>query len=97
MALRKIIDLSGKTVLRTEFGNIETGNNQISISAYIKVLNVNGNKEQVIASVQFTSDKITYNQNFNVPVNVTNDSSNYIKQTYEYLKTLPEFSGSEDC
>ena len=97
MALRKIIEISGKTILQTLFGSIETGDSQVSVSAYIKVLSVNGNKENATAIVRFTSDKITYDRTFDIPVSVADDAANYIKQAYQHLKSLPEFATAEDC
>ena len=56
MALRKIIEVEGKTVIQTSLGNIENGTQRISFSAYVKVTSINGGKDQVIANVQFTGD-----------------------------------------
>jgi hypothetical protein len=94
MALRKIIEIEGKSIIQTPIGVFETGTQTISFLAYIKVINVNGDKNQIAANVNFKGkDKESYKM-YQVPVN---NGDNYIAQTYRYLKTLPEFEGAEDC
>lgn len=65
--------------------------------AYLKVINVAGNKNnlQIVVGVFDKKDgglveKI--NSAF-----VPNLEDNFIKQAYRHLKTLPEFSGATDC
>lgn len=97
MALRKIIQAEGKSVIHTEIGNIENGVQSVSFPAYIKVVSINGNKAQVIANVNFKGDVQQFNKQYQVPVSVEFGSSNFIKQIYQHLKTLPDFEGAEDC
>ncbi len=97
MALRKIIEAEGKSVIQTSIGNIENGTQRISFSAYIKVTLVNGNKNQINANVHFAGDVAQFTKQYQVPVSVQSDAPNFIKQVYEYLKTLEEFAGAEDC
>jgi hypothetical protein len=97
MALRKIIDVEGKSIIQTSFGNIQNGTKRVSFSAYVKVIEISGNKTQVVANVSFKSDVQQFNKEYVVPVSVEADSSNFIAQVYEHLKTLEEFAGAIDC
>jgi hypothetical protein len=97
MALKKIIELEGDTVLNTFYGNIKTGKSKLAIAAYIKVQNVSGNKNSLNATVIFTDDTIQFSKNYSFSASVADGSPNFIKQAYEYLKTLSEFENSEDC
>jgi hypothetical protein len=97
MALKKIIELEGDTVLNTLYGNVKTGKSKLAIAAYIKVQNVSGNKNNLNATVMFTDDAIQFSKNYAFPASVADGAPNFIKQAYEYLKTLPEFENSEDC
>jgi hypothetical protein len=97
MALRKIIEAEGKAVIQTPTGIIENGIQRVSFSAYVKVISINGNKAQVTASVHFAGDVAQFTKQYQVPVSVEAGSPNFIEQVYKHLKTLPEFSGAEDC
>ncbi|OBQ36116.1 MAG: hypothetical protein AN484_25890, partial [Aphanizomenon flos-aquae WA102] len=65
--------------------------------AYVKVISVNGNKNQINGHVRFTGDVAEFTRQYQVPVSVADGAPNFIKQVYEHLKTLPEFVGAEDC
>ena len=97
MALRKIIELEGKSTIETLVGNIENGVQKVYFSAYIKVISINGNKSSVIANVNFKGDAQQFTKPYQVPVSVETNAPNFIAQTYSYLKTLPEFDGAVDC
>lgn len=97
MALRKILTFEGKSVVATEFGNIDNGTQRASFLTYIKVSNISGNKNQVLATVNFNSESLQFNKQYKVDVSSEPNSANFIVQIYEYLKTLPEFSGAENC
>jgi len=97
MALRKIIDAEGKSVIQTSIGNIENGIQRVSFSAYVKVNEISGNKTQVIANVNFKGDVQQFRKQYIVPVSVEVGAPNFIAQVYEHLKTLEEFAGAEDC
>ena len=97
MALRKIIEAEGKSVIQTSIGAIDNGNQKVAFSAYIKVVSIGGDKSQIIANVQFTGDIAQFTKQYNVPVSVDNNAANFIAQAYEYLKNLPEFAGATDC
>jgi hypothetical protein len=97
MALRKIITFEGKVVVQTTMGNIEEGTRSVSLPTYIKVVSINGTKNEVNALVSFTSDDKNLFQQYQIPVSVEAGAPNFIAQVYEHLKTLPEFSGAENC
>lgn len=97
MALQQKIKVTGNSMVQTSYGAIENGEDTVSFFAYIKVLSVSGDKTSVLANVEFKSDKTTATKRYTVPVSVADGAPNYIKQVYEYLKTLPEFAGSVDC
>jgi hypothetical protein len=97
MALRKIIEAEGKTVIKATFGDVESVIQKVSFSAYVKVVSVNGNKSEVFASVHFAGDVAQFSKQYQVPVSVEAGAGNFIEQVYKHLKTLPEFAGAEDC
>ena len=97
MALRKIIETEGKVLIQTAIGLIENGIQRVSFSAYVKVINVNGNKDEVVASVNFKGDTQQFTKYYQIPVSVEPGAHNFIAQVYEYLKNLPEFAGATDC
>jgi hypothetical protein len=97
MALRKIIEAEGKSIVQTPIGEIENGTQVVSFSAYIKVSEISGNKNQVLANINFKGDAQQFNKQYVVPVSVENNAANFIAQVYAHLKTLPEFAGAVDC
>jgi hypothetical protein len=97
MAIRKIIEAEGRSIIYTAFGSIENGTQRMSFSAYVKVISISGDKNQVIANVQFTGDVAQFSKQYQVPVSVEAGASNFIAQVYAHLKTLEEFAGAEDC
>jgi len=66
--------------------------------AYWKIISVSGSKDQLDVTVQATSDdkQVDSFSAYFVP-SVAEDSENFIRQAYMYLKTLPQFDGAEDC
>ena len=97
MALQKVVQISGESVLRTDFGFVSNGEKTIDVPMYIKVQSVQGDKSNVTALVVYSSEKCTFQKTFSVPVAVDENSQNFIKQAYEHLKTLPEFAGATNC
>jgi hypothetical protein len=97
MALRKIIEAEGKLFIQTKDGVIENGIQRVSFSAYVKVVSINGDKNQVNANVDFSGDVAKFTKQYRVPMSVEVGALNFIEQVYKHLKTLPEFSGAEDC
>jgi len=97
MALKKIIELEGASFIQTDAGRISKGTEKVSFAAYIKIVSVTGNKNEVVASVKFSDDNKSIEKQYRVPVSVADGSKNFIAQAYDHLKTLPEFSGATDC
>lgn len=97
MALRKLIETSGDSVIFTEIGAIKNGVQNVTFSAYIKVEKIEGNKENITASVSFDGEQQRFTKQYSVPVSVGSGSSNFIEQTYSFLKNLPEFANATDC
>ncbi len=97
MALRKIIEAEGKTIIQAPMGAIENGVQRVSFSAYVKVFSVSGDKNQITANVRFIGDVAQFSKQYQVPVSVDSGAPNFIEQVYNHLKTLPEFAGAEDC
>jgi len=97
MALRKVIETSGKVTVQTDIGLIENGIQNISFLAYIKVMSIEGNKSSLFANVNFKGDTQQFSKSYQIPVSVESGSANFIAQAYAHLKTLPEFSGAVDC
>jgi hypothetical protein len=68
--------------------------------AYVKVLDVIGNKEMINFSLGFFDNKngnLLYDKNFEFMPSLGENDPNFIKQAYEYLKAFPEFSEAVDC
>jgi hypothetical protein len=69
-------------------------------NAYIKINKVIGDKENVVINVLgYKEDKtnvVSSNEYSFVP-SVAEGAVEWIKQGYEYLKTLDEFKGAIDC
>jgi hypothetical protein len=94
MALRKNISISTK-VNAQDNGISGVAFASVTDSVYIKVATVHAAKDNAVATVTFTSGKITGERRYNFTVNL--DGNNFIQQAYEHLKTLPEFAGAVDC
>lgn len=97
MALRKLIDVSGRNIVETTFGMVDNGVQQVSFTAYAKVVNISGDKNELTAIVHFKGETQQFNKQYNFKPSTEFDAPNFIKQVYLHLKTLPEFSGAEDC
>ena len=97
MALKKIINIQGDGFLATPYGDVKTGASSLDIPAYIKITDINGNKEKLHVIVNFSNKDVEFTKSYYAPVSTEDNAPNFIKQAYEYLKTLPEFENSEDC
>lgn len=88
MALKKTI------TLRDSFDEMREIPN-----TYIKVNAVSGGKDQMVADVVFfkggADGKRLKSAGYIFKPEL--EGGNFIKQAYKFLKTLPEFSGAEDC
>lgn len=68
-------------------------------NTYIKVTSVSATKDTANACVStYTADKSTVisQAQYTFTPSVAEGSANFIKQAYEYLKTLPDFAGATD-
>jgi hypothetical protein len=67
-------------------------------NAYIRIWRYEGDKEKMHfeAGVHASKDaEMITSQGYRISLNL--DGANPIKQAYEYLKSLPEFSDAVDC
>ena len=72
---------------------------QVQINAYVRVDHVAGTKNEITANAVFHKDNAEGEmfQAGSYTFKPIMDNGNFIKQAYEYLKTLPEFAGATDC
>jgi hypothetical protein len=74
------------------------GENSSFDNAYIRVDRVESTKFLCTASIgYYKEDGLQFLMNTTVSFLPSLDGGNYIKQTYEHLKTLPEFADATDC
>lgn len=65
-------------------------------NAYFKIINVNGKKNNIVIEVGiFNNENIVDRQHYCFVPSM--EGENFIKQAYNYLKTLPEFADAVDC
>lgn len=95
MALKKLIFVEGALIVQTPYGNFEDGRKNVAVDAYIKVVEIASTKEKTAAKVVFSDSKLKIEKQYLFTPDM--DGGNFIKQAYEYLKTLPEFAGAVDC
>jgi hypothetical protein len=85
--------LSKSITLKSNFGDDVVFNN-----AYIRVVNITGNKQQLNVEAHYCKTKdgmfLHKTQSAFTP---SLDANNFIAQAYEHLKTLQEFTGATDC
>ena len=86
--------------------NIEEATDTIEVNktfdeAYIKITNVEGNKNKIMLQVCIYKDcnkeEIVSIKKYAFTPSVAEGSTNFIQQGYEYLKTLPEYAEAVDC
>ena len=70
-------------------------------NAYTKITKIDGNKNRIkILVCTYNNDKkenlLESKEYYFVP-DISENSENFIRQGYLYLKTLNEFAGAEDC
>lgn len=98
MALRKDYEVEATINCATPLGVIDGGTTTLTLSnAYIRIDNVDGGKDAMGLSVSISDGERTLHKSYVFTPSVANDSENFIRQGYEYLKTLPEFAGAADC
>ena len=99
MALKKKIQVSGKTVIQSDFGAIQTSDASVELDCYIKVISVEGGKESCAAHCHFSDAEkgAAVLRVYNFAPSVADGSPNFIAQAYDHLKTLPDFADAVDC
>ncbi len=97
MSLKKIIEAEGQSVIHSPVGTIQTGIEKVTFAAVCKVTSISGNKAYLDVTVSHVGDVARFERSYSFEPSVADGSPNFIKQAYLYLKTLPEFSGAEDC
>jgi len=76
------------------------GENSILSDCYCKVTRVVGNKEQVYATLEIQNkdrNKVYESKSYGFEPSVADNSKNFIAQSYDYIKSLPEYAGAVDC
>jgi hypothetical protein len=84
--------LSKKITKSDNFGK------DIELDCYIKVSAVNTTKDESLASVAFmesATGRLYFGETHKFQIDL--EGGNPLKQAYEHLKTLPDFSGTVDC
>ena len=97
MALRKIIEAEGQSYIQSSVGIIHTGIEKTTFAAVCKITSINGDKIRLDINVSHVGDAARFERSYSFKPSVVEGSPNFIEQAYLYLKTLPEFSGAEDC
>lgn len=98
MALRKDYAVEATINYATPLGVIDGGATTLTLSnAYIKIANVDGDKDAMGMNVSISDGERTLSKHYSFTPSVADGSENFIRQGYEYLKTLPEFAGAVDC
>jgi hypothetical protein len=97
MALKKIIEAEGESYIQSSFGTIQNGVEKATFAAVCKILSISGSKTKLTVNVSHVGDVARFERLYSFQPSVDEGSENFIKQAYLYLKTLPEFSGAEDC
>lgn len=67
---------------------------------YCRVVRVIGDKVTMHFNVEVLNsakDRLYMERSYSFAPSVADDSDNFIKQAYEHLKTLNEFTGAVDC
>lgn len=99
MALQQKVKMNGQKVLQTSFTSIYMGEEEYSLDSYVRIENLNGNKESIVITLHFyvLSDrsKFLYSKQYEFTPDMESDE-NFIKQGYHYLKTLTEFENAVD-
>jgi hypothetical protein len=84
--------------------NVEFANGLTCQNAYLKVISVGGGKEKAVIELAVSKGKtfsdagnFIEKQYYDFVPSVLDDAPNFIKQAYEYIKSLSEFIDATDC
>ena len=99
MALKHAFDVTGQSLIIGEGLSIDKGEITTKTEPlYVRVESVNATKKIVRCRVMFYDkdggEVVAVKQ---YAFNPHMDGRNFIAQSYEHLKTLPELSGAQDC
>jgi hypothetical protein len=99
MALKKIISVSGKTTVQSNFGPIQLSDTSVELNCYCKVVSVDGGKDgaDIKCLMQDKAKGAAAIASYSFTPSVADGAKNFIAQAYEHLKTLPEFTDAVDC
>jgi hypothetical protein len=97
MALRKIVEVEGESYIESSVGIVKTGIEKATFAAVCRITTISGSKTKLNIKVLHIGDAATFERSYSFEPLVSDGSENFIKQAYLYLKTLPDFSGAEDC
>lgn len=97
MSLRKIVEAEGQSFIESPIGTVQAGIEKITFVAVCKITSISGNKTKLTVKVSHIGDVASFDSSYSFEPSVADGAENFIKQAYLYLKTLPEFSGAEDC
>jgi hypothetical protein len=97
MAIKKDITIQGDATLDVKGAKVSLGSQSVVKPYYIKVEEVSGDKALMFYSVSLTTEgSQPHGERFSFEPSCAEGSDNFIKQAYEHLKTLPEFTGATD-
>ena len=97
MALQKNINLPAGTNLSFKYTDYTMCTKNIKETlenAYIKIDNITGSKSNIIISIaiyNFKNGTVILRKSYNFVPDISENAKNFIKQGYEYLKTLDEY------
>jgi hypothetical protein len=99
MALKKIISVSGKTIIQSNFGPVQLPDAFVELNCYCKVVSVDGGKDgaDIKCLMQDKAKNAAAITSYRFTPSVADGAKNFIAQAYEHLKTLPEFADAVDC
>jgi hypothetical protein len=99
MAILMKVKLTGESVFTTNSVSISMGQTEIEKECYIRVNQISGTKDELKFTMDFLDNESRehlMSKSFIFVPSVADNAANFIKQCYEYAKTLPEFAGYID-
>ena len=98
MALQKDISVTGNAMIEVNGTKVNVGTQSASFTAYCKVQSVAGTKDVVTFDVILTADGMNpIRENYAFTPSLDDSAPNFIKQAYQYLKTVEAYSNAVDC
>ena len=95
MALQKTIQITGTSIITDGTVSIPGADQTVDFDAYVKVESISGTKNALMVKMVFSNGTASFERNYGFTPAM--DGPNFIKQAYQFLKTLPEFSNAVDC